>query len=141
MLDSDLLDEFKGELIEALIEQRVDSSYKIMKDGLEVTFIPSAIVPIHEDDTLIQTREIFSEWFSNDNPAFYNFCCRLLEQEALESRPFDFEDVSPLSLAKSIVRLVMEAFGQSEEFLAFMKIKGMTEIVEYPLSIERRGEE
>ena len=55
-------------------------------------------------------------------------------------RPFDFVDIEPESLAKSIIRLVMDAFGQSEEFLAFMKIKDLEEVDELPLLIERRGE-
>ncbi|MDD7467495.1 MAG: hypothetical protein SO178_03315 [Floccifex porci] len=132
--------EFKGELIEALMEQKIDTPYKILKNGLEITFIPSSILTMKEDPTLIQTKKIFYELLSNDNPAFYQFCLRLLEQEVLEMRPFDFVDIEPESLAKSIIRLVMDAFGQSEEFLAFMKIKDLEEVDELPLLIERRGE-
>ena len=140
LLDSKLLDEFKGELIEALIEQKIDDPYKIKKDGLEITFIPSSIIPFEEDKVVFEVKEILSEWLSNDNPAFYQFCLRLLEQEALEIRPFDFSDLDAYSISKSIVRLVMEAFGQSDEFIAFMKLKGMEAVKEIPLAIERRGE-
>ena len=140
LLDSDLLNEFKGELIEALMEQKIDTPYKIKKDGLDITFIPSAIIPLEEDKVACEVKEILSEWLSNDNPAFYQFTLRLLEQEALEIRPFDFSDFDPYSIAKSIVRLVMEAFGQSDEFATFMELKGMSKVMEIPLEIERRGE-
>ena len=137
VLDSIVLDEFKGELIEALMEQRIDTPFKILKNGLEITFIPSSILTAQEDHVLNETKAIFYELLSNENPAFYQFCLRLLEQEKLEMRPFDFSDLNPYAIAKSIIRLVMEAFGQSDDFLTFMKIKGLEEV---PLLIETRGE-
>lgn len=140
VFDSDILDEYKGELIEALMEQKIDTPYKILKNGFEITFIPSSILTTQEDKTLMQTKDILYELLSNDNPSFYQFCLRLLQQEVLEMRPFDFSDIDSYSLAKSIIRLVMDAFGQSEEFLTFMKMKKLEEVDEYPLLIERRGE-
>lgn len=140
LLDSDLLDEFKGELIEELMAQKIDTPYKIRKDGLDITFIPSTILSFNEDKVVLEVKEILSQWLSNDNPAFYQFCLRLLQQEALEIRPFDFTDLDPYMIAKSIVRLVMDAFGQSDEFTAFMHHLGMDEVGQIPLSIERRGE-
>ncbi len=140
LLDSKLLDEFKGELIEALMAQRIDTPYKIRKDGLDITFIPSAILSFDEDKVVLEVKEVLSQWLSNDNPAFYQFCLRLLRQEALEIRPFDFTDLDPYMISKSIVRLVMDGFGQSEEFTAFMHQLGMDEVGQIPLSIERRGE-
>ena len=44
LLDSKLLDEYKGELIESLMEQKIDDSYIVIKNGLEITFIPSSII-------------------------------------------------------------------------------------------------
>ncbi len=141
LLDSDLLGEFKGELIEALMEQSIDETYRINKDGLEITFVPSALVKKEEDPTLIEVHEIFDEWFASDNPSFCSFCERLLEQEMLERRPFDFTDEDALGIAKSIVRLVMEAFGQEDQWKLFEKIKGLEYITDVPLSIESRGKE
>lgn len=141
LLNSDkLLDEMKGELIECLMEQKIDKTYKIRKSGLEITFVPSIIIPKDEDDTLLEIESLFDQWFSNDNPTFHRFCNRLLEQEVLENRPMDFVDCEALSIAKAIVRLVCEAFGQSDEFVLFMKDKQIEDVVEYPLLIERRGE-
>ncbi len=141
LLDSsDLVDEIKGELIESLMEQKIDTPFKIKKQGYDITFIPSMILNQNEDEVLVQVRAIFEEWFSNDNPTFYQFCLRLIEQEALENRPFDFSEMDPYSIAKSIVRLVSEAFGQSEEFKAFVQMHQLEDVMEQPLAIERRGE-
>lgn len=140
LLNSNLMNEFKGELIEALMAQKIDDSYTMEKNGLEITFVPSAIVSRDDDVVLNETQEYFDVWFSNDNPAFKNFCDRLLEQEILEVRPFDFTDYEPIVLAKAIVKLVMDAFGQSEQFAAFETIQGLQDVADMPLEIERRGE-
>lgn len=141
VLDSDnLLNEIKGELIEALMDQKIDEPYKINKNGLEITFIPSAIVPYEEDETVKEANAYFDQWFSNDNPTFLEFCSRLLRQEVLEMRPFDCTDIDAKAIAKTIVRLVSEAFGQSEEFALFVKQKKLENIAEIPLLIERRGD-
>lgn len=141
LLDSaQLLNEFKGEIIECLMEQRIDRPYKIKKDGLEITFVPSTIVNQDEDHTLAEVDAYFDQWFSIDNPTFQRFCKRLLEQEILENRPFDFTDQDALPIAKSIVRLVSEAFDQSDDFAVFVKDKQLQEIADIPLLIERRGD-
>ncbi len=136
----DLVDEIKGELIEDLMSQKIDTPFKINKSGLDITFVPSSILTMEEDETIQRALSLFEDWFSNDNPTFYQFCSRLLEQEVLENRPFDFSEIDAESLAKSIVRLVSEAFGQSEEFAVFVQIHNLQDVVEQPLMIERRGE-
>lgn len=140
LCSSKLLDETKGELIESLMEQKIEDPYKMKKSGLEITFIPSIIVPSSQDATIQEVRDYFDQWFACDNPTFLRFCNRLLDQEVLENRPLDFEDCQALPIAKALVRLVCEAFGQNEDFQTFCKEKNLEEIVEVPLRIERRGE-
>lgn len=142
LLDSKiLLNEIKGELIEHLMEQKIDTSYTMKRSGLELTFVPSLIIDAKDDQTLIQIHQLFADWFENDNPTFYQFCCRLLEQEVLENRPFDFTDRQALPIAKAIVRLVSEAFGQSEEFKQFVTQHQLGDVADEPLIIESRGEQ
>lgn len=140
LLDSDLVDEFKGELIEALMEQKIDTPYHVVKDGLDVTFVPGAIIKADEDPSIVEARRLFETWFSNDDPAFCNFCNRLLDQEIYETRPFDFSDLDALPLAKSIVRLVYEAMGQNDELLRFEQANGLEQVENYTLAIEKRGD-
>ena len=121
LCSSKLLDETKGELIESLMEQKIEDPYKMKKSGLEITFIPSIIVPSSQDATIQEVRDYFDQWFACENP-------------------LDFEDCQALPIAKALVRLVCEAFGQDEDFQTFCKEKKLEEIVEVPLRIERRGE-
>ena len=141
LLNSDQLEnEIKGELIESCMEQKTNVPITMKRDGCKYTFIPSEIIPWQVDGIYRETLEHFENWFSNDNPTFYRFCARLLEQERLEMRPLDFLEMDSLSIAKSIVKLVNEAFGQSEMFEVFEAQNGLENVMCTPLLIERRGE-
>jgi hypothetical protein len=139
LLLSDVLDEFKGELIEALMEQKVDEPLKIVKQGMEITFVPSVIVPASEDATLKAANRYFDAWLDQD-PSMCAFCQRLLEQETLLVRPFDFQDLDPLPLAKAIVRLVFEAMGQKQDLDSFYKERKLQNTEDYVLTIEMQGD-
>lgn len=140
LLDSSLLEEFKGELIEALMEQKIDDPYHIVKDGLDITFVPSTILPARNDPSVQEARQLIDTWFMSSNPSLYNFCMRLLEQEIYEIRPFDLSEIDGLVLAKSIVRLVYEAMQQEEELDRFLKANGLEQTADYTLAIEKRGD-
>ena len=139
LLDSDLLDEFKGELIESLMEQKIDAPFHIEKDGLDIEFVPSAIIPAQEDPGLAGAMELFDHWFSAQDPGMTAFCTRLLRQEVLNSRPFDFAETDPLQLAKSVVRLVCEAMGDEGGYKAFVAANGLSDTGDILLNIEKRG--
>lgn len=139
LLDSHLLDEFKGELIESLMEQKIDEPFHISRDGLDIEFVPATIVPAQEDAGLTGAMELFDHWFSSQDPGMTAFCTRLLRQEVLNARPFDFQETDPLLLAKSVVRLVYEAMGQEDGWHAFAAANGLTETGDLLLNIEKRG--
>lgn len=136
----DLLDEFKGELIEALIEQKLDDEFTIRKDGLEIEFIPSLILDKNSDPVLARAREYFDDWMTSDNPGLAAFCQQLLDQEVLEKRPFDFQDEDPKALAASVVRLVFEAMGDPDGWNQFVCDHCLEKVKAGPLLIEKRGE-
>ena len=94
--NAELLDESKGELIEYLMEQKIDTPFKIEKNGLDITFIPSSILLEEIDPVVLEVRAILDAWFSNDDPAFLNFCMTLLHQEILIRRPFDLSELCRL---------------------------------------------
>jgi len=137
LLDSTLEDSVKGRLIEALMEQKIDSPFQIEKEGLEVHFIPSVIASAKEDPVLKACNKILEDWFSNDNPGFLAFCCSLLEQERLAMRPYDFIELEPLPLAKAIASAVFDALGQTGEKEAFLKKEGLIDVEDYTLTIEK----
>lgn len=139
LLDSDLLDEFKGELIEAMMEQKLDMAFHIRKENLDITFIPSTIVPARDDPGLIRAGALFDRWFSQNDPGLLGFCEHLLKQEVLTERPYDFAESDPAALAKSVVRLVYEAMGLESAFDDFCRLNGLDSITEMPLAIEKKG--
>lgn len=141
LLAENLLDEFKGELIEALIEQKVDETLRIRKsDGRLVSFNPSKIVPAQQDAVIQQTKNLLDQWLSADNPSLENFCEELLKQETLERRPDDFSGQDPQVLAASLVRLVYEAMNDREDYDRFIRKEKLEQLPETPLLIEKRGE-
>ena len=137
LLDSDLPDEYKGELIEALMEQRIDDPFEIVKSGLQITFIPSSILPIAQDKTIVEVCSLFETWFSNDDPAMVQFCTTLFIQHVLSERPFDQEENDAFTLAKAISRLVFEAMQKSDNWPNFVKRQGLEEVEDIHLSIEK----
>ena len=137
LLDSDLPDEYKGELIEALMEQRIDDPFEIVKSGLQITFIPSSILPIAQDKTIVEVCSLFETWFSNDDPAMVQFCTTLFIQHVLSERPFDQEENDAFTLAKAISRLVFEAMQKSDNWPSFVKRQGLEEVEDIHLSIEK----
>ena len=108
LLDSDLPDEYKGTLIEALMEQKIDDPFDLIKSGLNITFIPSAILPMEQDQSINEASSLFESWFTNEDPTMIQFCMSLLMQLVLYERPFDQEDKDPYQLAKGICRLVYD---------------------------------
>lgn len=140
LLSSNLPDEYKGELIEALMEQKIDDPYEIIKSGLQITFIPSAILPITQDGTIEEVCSLFESWYSNEDPSMVQFCTTLFLQHVLSERPFDQEEQDSYALAKAISRLVFEAMQKSDEWPIFEKKLGLQEIEDIHLSIEKRGE-
>lgn len=140
LLDSDLPDECKGALIEALMEQKIDDPFDLIKSGLNITFIPSAILPMQQDQSICEASSLFESWFTNEDPTMIQFCMSLLMQLVLCERPFDQEDKDPYELAKSICRLVFYAMQKSDEWPSFIKKQGLEKVEDIELSIEKRGE-
>lgn len=140
LLDSDLPDEYKGTLIEALMEQKIDDPFDLIKSGLNITFIPSAILPMEQDQSISEASSLFESWFTNEDPTMIQFCMSLLMQLVLYERPFDQEDKDPYQLAKGICRLVYDAMRKSDEWPGFVKKQGLERIEDIELSIEKRGE-
>ncbi len=140
LLNSDLPDEYKGELIEALMEQKIDDPYEIIKSGLQITFIPSSILPISQDRTIVEVCSLFESWYSNEDPSLVQFCTTLFLQHVLSERPFDQEEEDSYVLAKAISRLVFEAMQKSDEWPIFERKLGLREVEDIQLSIEKRGE-
>lgn len=135
----DLVQEFKGELIEALMEQRIDEHYVIIRNGKKISFVPASIKSKKEDDGYQKARAFLHDWLDTDNPVMADFCEQMLDQELLENRPLDFQDKDPKALAAAIVRLVCDAMSDEETWQA---LSGNDDFPDgsYKLLIKERGE-
>ena len=96
------------------VEQKIDDPFDLIKSGLNITFIPSAILPMEQDQSINEASSLFESWFTNENPTMIQFCMSLLMQLVLYERPFDQEDKDPYQLAKGICRLVYDAMQKSD---------------------------
>lgn len=138
--DSELLPEFKGELIRELVRQRVEGTFRLSKDGLDYTFDPANITPDCSDPVLIQTRTYFGDWLGGGFVLSEDFAGQLLEQEILEMLPNDFSGIDPEALAASIVRLVYLSMKDEDGWKQFQIEHSLEHVKPYPLKIEKRGE-
>lgn len=137
ILNSDADDIIKGQLIEHLMEQKVDDAYSMDKHGLQVDFIPSLILKADDDPGITETRKLLESWFLGEDIVLYNFCISLLDQEILASRPFDFSEEDPYALAKAIVTAVYKAFGLEDQTEDFIKEHDLQNVQAIPLAIEK----
>lgn len=138
--DPELAAEFKGELVEALMEQKIDEEFTMNKDGLNISFVPSLITPARDDAVLKKARQYFDQWLFANDAMSCRFASSLLDQETLEMRPFDFEGIDPKELAASIVHLVYDAMKNEEGWEKFVTQNHLEDVQEYPVSIKKRGE-
>lgn len=137
LFDSDLPDEYKGELIECLMEQKIDEPFEIVKSGLQITFIPSAILPMTMDPVIQEVTSLFDAWFGSEDVASLRFCMTLFMQMILCERPFDQSENDAYEIAKAIVRLVFEAMMRLDEWPLFIKKQGLENVMDIKLSIEK----
>ena len=140
LLDHDLSDEIKGELIEAMMEQKMEGRFGVYRNGKTVHFEADRILKKTDDPVYLRTLEYFDDWMTADNPGMAEFCRQLLDQEALVRRPYDFSTLEAKRLACSIAALVYEALQDPEGYEDFAYEHCLQKVEKYPLFIERRGE-
>lgn len=140
LLDSQLVPEFKGELIEALMEQRVDENLQLLRKNEKITFSPADIVPRDQDPVYIETRKLLDEWLSCINPVMADFCIQMLDQEVLDRRPDDLSGIQARELAASIARLVFDAMQDEDGWNQLKDTQNLTDENCCQLYIQERGE-
>ena len=138
LLNSKISQQRKGELIEYLMEQKIDVAFTMEKDGLLIQFVPSVILSQDEDLVIQEVMQYFETWFSNEDPSFQAFCLSLMEQEVILRRPFDFTEEEPLPLAKAIVRLVAQAMMRMDEYQCFVQAHQLDKVPDLVLCIEEK---
>jgi hypothetical protein len=131
--------EYKGELIEALIEEKIGEELSMEKDGMEISFIPACIDSARTDTVLTKVRAFLQEMFK-EAPNLNRIASHLLQQEVYEVRPFDFEGVDPQSLAYALGALAVSQFGTEQDLQVWQKKYEAHSGNTMPLRITKRGE-
>lgn len=137
--DPDLLFEFKGELIRALIRARVSARFHTEKDGLSIEFDPSLLTDPDRDPVVQKTRELIKAQLAPSALISSRFVCSLLDQEVLETLPFDLGGYDPQTLAGSIVRLVCREMKDEDGWKAYSSKYLRSDFKPYTLRVEKRG--
>lgn len=141
LLDEPTLpDEARSALITSLMEQRVEDPFHIKKNGTDVEFVPTLIVPPEQDPVLKETDRLLQQWLASDDPVLYNFASELERMEVEAAMPFDFDGVDPTDLAAALVHTVFESLQDEEGWKAFARKHSLETVREYPLLIKKQGE-
>ncbi len=137
--DTNENDWIKAFLIEALCEQNVSETFTLQREGLEYTFIPSALTLPRENEAVCQCVEQLREWFENENPSFLSLCVETLMQEAYLRLPMDIDETECVPLSLAVVEYVFYAYQMPEAFTAFLKEKGLAFEDDYELLLEKHN--
>ena len=137
----DLADEFKGKLIQSMIRAKISAWIHMEKDGMQIEFDPSLLTDPARDPVLLQAKALLKERLEKSRILSARFAERLIDEEALESLPFDFSAVDAEQLASSIVRLVLKEMKDEDGWKAYADAYCSQPFQPYPLRIEMRGKQ
>ena len=98
----------KISLIEICIDQQLTEEFKIIKDGLDVHFIPAACVLPQDSEGFDVCLEYLKEWLENEDPTLYDLCKQTALKEAYLHLPFEIEENEAEDMAYAIVMYVSE---------------------------------
>jgi len=111
----------KALLMEICIEQQLSTNFQILKDNLNIDFIPFAIPLPQESDGFSIANQLLVEWLENENPSFLKIAQSVLVQECLMALPFSYEDIEGFYLAASVLRYVCYAFDDANQWQNWVK--------------------
>ena len=120
-------------LIDALIEQDINEEVHILKDGLEIEFVPRYVERPFECDGFVEGNELLKEWFGNDNPSLYQLCAETLVHECYLFLPLTYESEDAYQLAYSIAATIMSAMEGEEAFERWTLAKNIKKVPIMPL--------
>lgn len=126
-------------LIEALMQQNISEELHCDYEGMEVAFLPCFIDDPFDNDGVEAAASYLSTWFEHDNAAFHQMCMQTLMLESFLRLPFTIEEDEAEVLAAAIAGYVFEAFGQKDEYFAFLKQKNLARFDGYELLLRKHG--
>lgn len=101
-------------LIELCIEQQLNEEYHLVKDGLEIDFVPSTCELPYDCEGVQKCFEILKEWLENENPSLLNLCEQCALKESYLHLPFSIDEEESRAMSEAILRYVCKLMGCEE---------------------------
>lgn len=125
-------DEAKSELVvlsltEICISQRLNEEYTIVKNGLEIRFVPSVCAHPSESNGVEASLTYLKEWLCQENPSFYQLCVECVFKEAFLRLPFDIEEEESEAMAFAIVMYVADLMKYENEMKKLLSEKNASQ--------------
>lgn len=108
-------------LISSLINQDINEELTVLKDGLEITFIPRYCESVEISDGYEAGKTFLNDVIANDNPSLYNMALEMLTNICFINLPLSLDSVEGLIYAKSIVVYLYDCFEDYESKDNFIK--------------------
>lgn len=105
-----------SELIEACIEQQIMDELTMIRDDMEISFIPHYLEMPQEQDGFQVAKTQLNVWFEQNEPDFAHMCQDVLMMEAKLQLPLMWEEADGKLVALSIAKYVYKAWDRMEEW-------------------------
>jgi hypothetical protein len=103
-------------LIDSCIEQKIDETLIYQKDEIDYEFTPVCCLRPFESDGFNEAQSYLEEWFSNEDPSFYEFCLQQLIHECFDYLPLSYELEEGYELALMTTKFVLNLTNRSNEW-------------------------
>ena len=110
-----------GSLIEELIEQELNTEFKLNREGKILTFRPSQLQALDSYEGFLATRDTFSQWFGADEPSVVELCTQALVEEVYRELPYQWTLAQSEAMALALANYVYNAYDRHDEFLVWLK--------------------
>ena len=127
IFDSTKSEFVKISLLEICIEQQIMEELKMLKDGLEIHFIPAACTLPQDSDGFDLCVEYLQQWLENEDPILYNMCRQTALKEAYLHLPFEIEVEESEAMAYAIVMYVSELLGNKDDMKKLLSKKNASQ--------------
>lgn len=104
------------EMLSICMEQQIMEEFQLIRNGLEMHFIPHYLEMPSDQDGVQEALSYLSKWFLTKEPNFYQMCKEALFQEAYVQLPLMWEQGDGYLVALSISRYVYQAWNRMAEF-------------------------
>ncbi|MGL5541366.1 MAG: DUF3196 family protein [Erysipelotrichaceae bacterium] len=112
-------------LIEALIDQNVQDTFRLQMDGMDIDFIPMYVEMPMEADGALACVQMLREFFENEDPSFLAMCIDTLIKELYFRLPMNLEEDEATPMALAVVEYVFQAHEDLDAFQDFIKKKNL----------------